>query len=661
MKPPIRLGSRRQGAYLAAAAAAGSLLFYGLAAPAIGAPQAHPAGVPVPQSAGAEALKGLTVFGPTPADTPETVSFIMKARNLGQLKKSVLAGMPGGYLTVSQFARRYGQSASNIGALEHYLAGYGITTTSDADGLDVTATGTAGEFDKALSVQQHQYKTHATRAFAGGPVRPGRMIHGTTQQPLLPANLARHVLSVLGLINYPAFASSSAHMLPLGEGVKPSSVQTGALAPSDFAKMYNLNPLYAKGATGAGETIGIVTLASIDPADAETFWGSVLGIKTKANRITLDNVDGGSGAVSLDSGSNETSLDVEQSGALAPQANIVVYQAPNSDFGFVAGFYEAASQNVADSVSASWGLSETAVDAAVVSGQESPTYEIAFDDAFLEMAAQGQSAFVSSADFGAYTPIGDIGTTNPAPEVPGSSPYVTTAGGTTAPGAIPLTSTDSVTIKSERTWGWDWLWPHYADFKAPSEFAFAQAEPLGSGGGFSNVVPTPAYQQGVRGVHHFSAVEYLRPTTYKNVGGLNLPTAWIFNPAPRVTRGFATGRATPDLSANGDPFTGYDVYFSGFKGDPLESGWGGTSFVAPQLNGSTALIDSYLGHRIGFWNPAIYKFATSGHNPFKPLGTPGTSNDNLLYSGLRRNLYNVGSGLGTPNLAAIARDFASLR
>jgi kumamolisin len=659
MKPPTRLGSRRHVAYLAAAAA-GSLALFGLAAPATAATHSHPAKVHVPQGAGPSALKGLSVFGPTPADTPETVSFVLRARNLGTLEGRVLAGMPGGYLSVGQFAHRYGQPGRNIAALEHYLAGYGIATTSDADGLDVTATGTAGEFDNALTVQQRQYKTRATRAFAGGPVRPGRMIHGTLQEPLLPYSLAHFVLSILGLDNYPSFASSAAHTLPLASGVKPAAVQTGSLTPADFASRYHLSPLYAKGATGAGATIGVVTLASLNPADPEYFWSNVLGISTLSDRITLDNVDGGSGPVSLVAGSNETTLDVEQSGALAPQAKIVVYQAPNTDFGFVDAFYTAASQNIADSVSASWGLSETAVDAAVVSGEESATYEIAFNDAFLEMAAQGQSAFVSSADFGAYTPIGDIGTTNRAPEVPGSSPYVTAAGATTLPGTIPLTATDSATISAERTWGWDWWWPHYADFGLSSEFAAAQAEPLGSGGGFSNVEPTPPYQQGVRGVHNFSAVEYLTPIDDQSVDGLTLPTQWSFNPTPSVTQGFGFGRATPDVSADGDPYTGYLLYFSGFSGNPLEAGWGGTSFVAPQLNGSTALIDSLLGHRVGFWNPDIYRWATSGHDPFSPLDTAGTSNDNLYYTGTPGNVYNVGSGLGTPNLARIARDFARL-
>src|SRR6202042_303973 len=128
-------------------------------------------------------------------------------------------------------------------------------------------------------------------------------------------------------------------------------------------------------------------------ATPEFFWSNILNIATKANRISLVNVDGGSGPVSDVSGSGETTLDVEQSGALASQANVVVYQAPNTDFGFVDGFFAAASQNIADTVSASWGESETEIQALVNSGQESDAYADSFDEAFLEMAAQGQSAF----------------------------------------------------------------------------------------------------------------------------------------------------------------------------------------------------------------------------------------------------------------------------
>ena len=658
MKSSPQARTRRKATAIAAGAV-GSLLLMA-AAPAIGATHSpRPSKIAVPQGIGAAALKSLKSSGVfNPGSTPETVSFILKARHIGALEGSVAAGMPGGYLSVSKFADRYGQPQSNIRALEHYLAGFGIEATSLPDGLDVTAAGTADQFNAALSVQQHSYVVPAIPARHGQPRRPAIRIHGTKQTPLLPRQIGSFVLSILGLTNYPTFDSLAVHTPAIAKSAKPADVQTGSLTPEDFASRYNLNPLYANGATGAGRTIGIVTLASLNPSDPEFFWNNVLGISTKPNRITLDNVDGGSGPVSDASGSGETTLDVEQSGALAPDANIVVYQAPNTDFGFVDGFFTAASQNIADTVSASWGSSETIIQASVNSGTESPTYAISFDEAFLEMAAQGQSAFISAGDFGAYTAIEDLGTTNLSAGNPDSSPWITTAGGTTLPGTIPLTATDSATIPNERTWSWDWLWPHYADFGAPDEATFAFAEPLGGGGGFSVLERTPLYQQLVRSAHHFSATEYLTPIDPVSIDGLTEPSNWSFNANPSVITGTGTGRATPDISADGDPFTGYLEYFTGFTGDPLEAGWGGTSFVAPQLNGSAALIDSLLGRRLGFWNPAVYRFATGHSSPFAPLDTASNGNTNLFYTGTPGQVYNVGSGLGTPNLARLAADFA---
>jgi subtilase family serine protease len=94
-------------------------------------------------------------------------------------------------------------------------------------------------------------------------------------------------------------------------------------------------------------------------------------------------------------------------------------------------------------------------------------------------------------------------------------------------------------------------------------------------------------------------------------------------------------------------------------GNPaLEGGWGGTSFVAPQFNGSTAVIDSYLGHRIGLWNPSVYSFATGHASPVTPLSQASSSNDNIFYTGNPGELYNAATGLGVPNLAKFASDLA---
>ena len=73
----------------------------------------------------------------------------------------------------------------------------------------------------------------------------------------------------------------------------------------------------------------------------------------------MDSIDGGAPGPSGTAGSDETDLDIEQSGALAPGANVISYQAPNTDYGFSDGFFTAASQNVASTVSTSWGESET--------------------------------------------------------------------------------------------------------------------------------------------------------------------------------------------------------------------------------------------------------------------------------------------------------------
>ena len=74
-------------------------------------------------------LPGATVFGTTPADTPETVSFILQERNYSILQANVINGVRN-YLSVSQFASAYGQTPANIAALTSYLAGFGIKTTS---------------------------------------------------------------------------------------------------------------------------------------------------------------------------------------------------------------------------------------------------------------------------------------------------------------------------------------------------------------------------------------------------------------------------------------------------------------------------------------------------------------------------------------------------
>ena len=668
----------RLWAGLAAGAVVAAVPVAATAASASTGPGSNPL-VRVTPGISAASVPGAIGFGTTPASTPETVSFVFKEQNLGQLEAAVTSGIKN-YLSVGQFASEYGANPALIAALESYLGKFGITTSVYAGNVDVVANGTAGEFDQALAVTQQQYKAPALGGRDGLPGVRAQTFHGTAQNPEVPASIGDSLVAILGLTNYSPFDSQAQHA-DTSALKKDSDSTNSCLAltglpsacnlPSDFASNYGLDKLYDKGADGSGQTLAIVTLAALDPTAPAYYWQNIAHIPATGRTLTVNNVDGGPGAPSDAAGSGETDLDVEQSGSLAPGANVIVYQAPNTDSGFADAFFDAASQNIASTVSASWLESETYLQAYISGDQESPGYQAAFDEAFLEMGAQGQSSFVASGDQGAYTAIADLGTTNISVATSADSPYITAAGGTTLPWSATLEAASGVTanvdVKSQRTWGWDYLWQPVATLDGESFATAAETDIGGGGGGYSTIEQRPSYQSDVPGIGEYHAVQYLTPTDYTTVTavtGSNLvePTDWSVNPTPSVTSGYSNGRAVPDLSTDADPYTGYLLYEPSAVavGQPaLQGGWGGTSFVAPQLNGSTAVIDSSLGHRVGLWNPSIYAFATSRNSPFTPLNTAGTSNDNIYYTGNPGTVYNAGSGLGFPNLSKVAADFAS--
>ncbi|TWP38014.1 S53 family peptidase [Leekyejoonella antrihumi] len=614
----------------------------------------------------ASSLPGGSVFGNTDPNTPEAVSFVLKERGMSSLENQVESGVTHD-LSVQQFARRYGQSPQSIRELTDYLKHFGIATTVYANGVNVSATGTAGEFDKALSVTQKNYRVPGQAARNGHQRRPARTVHAPNKSPMLPRSVARMVTAVLGLSNYSPFSSQSVHVSPGLTAKASGSAQacpvTGPVAgcnlPSDYAGKYGMNKLYKSGADGSGQTIGIVTLAALDRGAPETFWKKYAHVPSTGRTVSIQNIDGGPGAPSDTAGSGETDLDVEQSGGVAPGANVIVYQAPNTDAGWADAFFTAASQNVAGSVSSSWGESETIVQAAIASGVETPALQTAYDEAYLELGAQGQSTFLSAGDEGAYTASTDLGTTNLAVDTPADSPYVTSAGGTTLPWSGKLGGTVPVSVPAERAWGWDYLWQPIATLDDVPLATAAESHVVGGGGGYSTFEGMPSYQKQIPGINRFSAVKYLTPTGYQNVQGITAPTTWSFNPNPSVTTGFSNGRAEPDVSANADPETGYLLYEPSAVpagSAALQSGWGGTSFVAPQFNGSTAVIDQALGHRVGLWNPMMYHLARGSNSPVTPINTSGTGSDNIFYTGTPHTLYNPAVGLGTPNLSLFASE-----
>ncbi len=111
------------------------------------------------------------------------------------------------------------------------------------------------------------------------------------------------------------------------------------------------------------------------------------------------------------------------------------------------------------------------------------------------------------------------------------------------------------------------------------------------------------------------------------------------------------------MSYNADPETGYIlVYTSDQNGFEVLTFGGGTSFVAPQLNGVTALLSQSLhGARLGLLNYPLYALALTGqaykgsHPPLHAI----VDGDNWFYKG--RNGYSPAAGLGTIDVANFAQ------
>jgi kumamolisin len=599
-----------------------------------------------------------------------TTSIILNVTNLQALENFVAqTSTPGSpqyhrFLNVNQFVQRFAPSNWQVQQFVRYLESYGITVDQVyADNLDITVTGTAAQLNAAFATQLQDV------------TRNGHSFHRPAWKFVLPGSFSSLVLSVPGLNNEAGtFHPNNLH---LGQGANAAGTPVGVTWPKngtasgipqdytvgDTANFYDFNPLYRQGIQGRGQTIGIMTLANFNQADVYAYWQDI-GLQVRQNRITEVPVDGGT-PVAAGVGDNETSLDVEQSGGLAPQANIRVYVAPNTLGGFLDVFYTAASENIADTVSISWGQAEEDYFAAVNDGVDYTDQLTAIHQALLEGAAQGQSYFTSAGDDGAY----DVNASNNSPvpyfteqltvDAPGSDPAITVAGGTTVAATEPgIAAADcpAITITQERVWGWDYLAQDWAGCLANLGITAQDLFPSGGGGGVSSFWHIPYYQQFTFGVQRTQPGQTL--TYFPNYPSLS--GAQVLNTLPA----YFPGRNLPDLSFNADPQTGYIVVdCTDFPpaSDPgcAEGGWGGTSFVAPQLNAMTTLIDEASGGRAGLINPVVYALQQSWTaygrgGPFNNI----TAGDNWFYYGVPG--YDEGAGIGTVNAANLASEFIAL-
>lgn len=265
----------------------------------------------------------------------------------------------------------------------------------------------------------------------------------------VPAQLDGIVVGVFGIDDRPQ-AAKQLRILAAPEASATS------YTPPQVAQAY----AFPTGATGQGETIGIIELGGgYQASDLQTFFQG-LGLSTPS--VTAVAVDGGSDAPGSDTGADtEVMLDIEVAGAVAPAAAIVVYFAPNTDQGFI----DAVSQAVHDTnhkpsvVSISWGGSE---DSWTAQGRTQ------MEQILTEAGGLGVTVTVAAGDNGSADSVTDG---QQHVDFPASAPHALACGGTTLRAA-------GAQISSETVWN------------TPSHGT--------TGGGVSRQFALPSYQSAAK-------------------------------------------------------------------------------------------------------------------------------------------------------------------
>jgi kumamolisin len=596
------------------------------------------------------------------------------------------------WLSAGQFNADFAPSQASQNAVTAYLENQGLTVQATVTPFLVRAVGTSAQIDAAFDTTVDNYRSAM-----------GEKFFANNSPVSVPSDLASSIIGVVGLTNTVRLQSdtqvtaanpdtsaengngnghggngepsceipypktlSELEAIPAngpfnGYGGGPGC---SGLTPSQTNSVYNAPHAGSRGA-GAGATVAVFELSAYNQSDINT-WAKTFYGASYHPRLDNINVDGGPLAPNTKQcptgdtcyygygGDIEVEADIEQDLTVAPDANsFLVYNAPNDQTGQTEldEYATIAKQDVADSISSSWGECEPD------SGLD---YAEAENILFEQMAAQGQSMFSSAGDTGAFDCLRD-GTFSdwPALEVddPASQPWVTSVGGTSFESFDPGTNpTPSYPNGVEAVWNTLDVCSGN-DSSTATSTGIVNCDDYGAGGGGHSIFwSMPRYQRGPGVV-----------SAYTVSGPSNCALA-------------AAGqdcREVPDISANADPLTGYAEYCTGssyvspnptgpdytsacygMTPTPGAPGWfhiGGTSLSAPLWAAVFADRDAFHGYRSGNANYVLYSLfdnpSTSAADFHDLSGAGQTSNNNGFYPVTPG--YNEATGIGTPNFSGL--------
>lgn len=470
-------------------------------------------------------LAGAVSKGPVPDD--ERLEVTVRIRRRVQLPSSQAVAEAGEdikarrYLSREQYGAAYGANDSDIAKVVNFAKHSGLVVIdSSVARRSVFLSGTAQQFALAFGTEMEHVELESG------------ISRRRTKPITVPTELAPIIEGVFGMGDTPI---AVAHYQARGEaGVIKVGAAPSSFTPPELAKLYN----FPAGLDGAGQCIGIIELGGgYRTADLKNYFKRLNLAVPHVKSISVNGAK--NRPTTANSADGEVMLDIEVAGAIAPQATIAVYFAPNTDKGFLDAITMAIHDTVnrPSVISISWGSPEKNWTAQAMN---------TFDQAFQAAALLGVTICCAAGDAGSGDENPDRSSADGLAhaDFPGASPSVLCCGGTR------LTATAGA-ISAETVWNGD-----------PLRSA--------SGGGVSDFFALPAYQTAA-----------------------GVP--------PSVNTGARVGRGVPDVAANADPATGYDVLVDG-----QNLVVGGTSAAAPLWAGLVALINQHLHKPVGFLNPLIY-------------------------------------------------------
>ena len=339
-----------------------------------------------------------------PADPKERLEATVLVRrragsNLAARVAEIAVGRaPANHSSRQEFAARFGADAADLAAVRKFAAANHLAVVEeDAARRTLVLAGTVAHFNSAFKVQLQQM-THAQGSYRG---RTGAIV--------LPAELGGIVQAVMGLDNRRQAATHFRIRRPT------ASAAAASYTPIQVASAYGF-----PSGTGQGQCVALIELGGgFRPTDLDTYFQS-LGLASPS--VVAVSVDHGANSPTGDANGpdGEVMLDIEMVGAIAPQANIAVYFAPNTDAGFLDAITTAIHDdtNRPSVISISWGGPESSWTA------QSMT---AMDEAFQAAAAMGITVCVASGDNGSSDGVND-GADHV--DFPASSPFALACGGT---------------------------------------------------------------------------------------------------------------------------------------------------------------------------------------------------------------------------------------